>query len=112
MSAATLLNADDSAFQFEHRMAHEAMLTAQAPASINFSALPYYLDPEYPDRIIPAGWANTLHVQAHADFLSLSGNAIGGNTSFLTDISLRPPTDPWWQFSNFQLHFIAAQAIG
>lgn len=109
MSAATLLNVRDPAFNFEHRMAHEAMLTAQAQVSNTFSGAPYWLDPAYPDADVPAGWANSLHTQAHADFIGVFPAPYGGSGVVdLNDIALRPEPDAWWQFANWQLHYIAA----
>lgn len=110
MSAATLLNANDPAFNFEHRLTHEAMLAAGGESSLKFSGLPYYLDPAFGDTAIPAGWGNSLHAQAHADFISLFPTAYGGSgVESLNDISLYPEPDAWWQFSNFQLHYVADQ---
>jgi hypothetical protein len=110
MSVATLLNVHDPAFDFEHRMAHEAMLTAQAGVTPNFSGAPYWIDPAYGDAGVPAGWENSLHTQAHADFISLFPAPYGGSGVVdLNDISLRPAPDQWWQFSNWQLHYIANQ---
>ena len=112
MTAATLLNASDPAFNFEHRMGHEAMLNAQGASAVSFSALPYFLDPAYGDEQVPAGWGNTLHTQAHADFISLFPAPYGGSgMANLNDVALTPEADPWWQFSNFQLHFIANQVL-
>ena len=109
MSVATLLNVRDPAFDFEHRMAHEAMLTAQALKTNVFSGLPYWLDPAYGDPGVPAGWQNSLHSQAHADFISLFPSPYGGSTVSLTGVSLEPHPDAWWEFNNHQLHYIANQ---
>ena len=108
MSGATLLNAGDPAFAFEHRRAHQTMLDEEARQGKNFNTVPYWLDPEYGDQNIPAGWANTLHVQAHGDFISLFPPPYGGNTLTLSDIALLPEVDPFWQFVNFQLHYQAS----
>lgn len=112
MSAATLMNANDPAFPFEHRMAHETMLIAGGDSSTFFSGLPYYLDPAYGDTAVPAGWGNSLHAQAHADFISLFPAPYGGSgVASLNDVSLYSEAQAWWQFSNFQLHYVADQAI-
>jgi hypothetical protein len=111
MSAATMLNANDPAFNFEHRMIHTTMLIASGPGVNFFSSVPYWIDPSYGDTAIPAGWANSLHAQAHADFIGLFPALYGGSgLSALNDISLYDERGSWWQFSNFQLHYTAAQA--
>lgn len=110
MSAATLLNSADPAFDFEHRKAHETMLIRQAHVSTNFSGLPYWLDPAYGDTAVSAGWGNTLHAAAHRDFVQLFPAPFGGSAiSSINDIALRPEAETWAQFSNFQLHYVAAQ---
>lgn len=109
MTVATLLNAADPAFDFEHRSAHRTMLQNEGVEAGQFSALPYLLDPNYGDRNIPAGWANTLHTQAHADFIGLFPAPYGNSPVGLNDIALRSEPDAWWQFSNHQLHYIANQ---
>ena len=110
MSAATLLNARDPAFDFEQRKAHEKMLTQQDSVSPNFSGLPYWLDPAYGDTAVPAGWSNTLHAQAHQDFVTLFPAPFGGSAiASINDIALRPEAESWEAFSNFQLHYVAAQ---
>ena len=114
MSAATLLNAADPAFSFEHRVAHQGMLITEAQqlSSLNFSGIPYWIDPAYGDTAVPTGWENTLHAQAHADFIGLFPAAYGGSgVASLNDVSLYPEPDAWWQFSNFQLHYIANQTF-
>lgn len=114
MSAASLLNPNEPAFDFEHRMAHQAMFQSEAQrlGSLNFSLLPYWLDPAFSDTAVPAGWGNTLHAQAHADFLKLSPAAGGGSAiASINDIALRPEPESWAQFSNFQLHFVANQTF-
>jgi hypothetical protein len=111
VSAATMLNANDPAFNFDHRMIHTTMLIASGPGSNFFSSVPYWIDPSYGDTAIPAGWANSMHAQAHDDFISLFPSLYGGSgISALNDISLYDVQDQWWQFSNFQLHYTAAQA--
>jgi hypothetical protein len=110
MTAATLLWGNEPAFNFEHRKAHEAMLVASGPGSNFFSSVPYWIDPPYGDTGVPAGWSNSLHAQAHADFIGLFPALYGGSgISSLNDVSLYPEPDAWWQFSNFQLHYTAAQ---
>ena len=110
MSIATLLNARDPAFDFEHRKAHETMLLKQAQASLNFAGLPYWIDPPMVDQSVPAGWGNSLHAQAHKDFIGLFPAPFGGSgVASLNDIVLLPEPDPWWEFSNFQLHYTASQ---
>lgn len=109
MSIATLLNPDDPWFDFDHRKAHEAMLSL---GSLNFSNIPYWIDPAYGDAAVPTGWGNTLHAKAHADFLGLSSPPSGGSAiASLNDIALRPEAETWASFSNFQLHFIASQSF-
>lgn len=111
MSAASLLFANEPAFNFEHRKAHEAMLSVSGPVT-QFSSVPFWIDPPFGDTNVPAGWANSLHAQAHADFISLFPTLFGGSgVSNLNDVSLYPEADAWWQFSNFQLHLSAAKAI-
>ena len=114
MSAATLLNPADPWFDFDHRKAHEAMFLTEAQklSSLNFSSTPYWLDPSYNDTAVPAGWGNTLHAQAHADFIGLFPAAYGGSAiASLNDIALRPEAETWASFSNFQLHYIANQTF-
>ena len=112
MSAATLLNSADPAFAFEHRMAHTTMLIASGAEASNFSGLPYYIDPAYGDTAVPAGWENSLHAQAHGDFISLFPAPYGGSgVASLNDVSLYSEAQAWWQFTNFQLHYTADQAV-
>ena len=114
MSIVTLINPADPAFDFEHRKAHEAMLFTEAKkaSSTNFSGYPYWLDPFFGDTAVPAGWGNTLHAQAHADFIGLFPAAGGGSgIASLNDIALRPEPEAWAEFSNYQLHFIANQTF-
>ena len=114
MSIATLLNASDPWFNWDHRMAHQAMFLtdAQRAGSLNFSSTPYWIDPSLGDTAVPAGWGNTLHAKAHADFIGLSPAPYGGSAiASLNDIALRPEAETWEQFSNFQLHFIANQSF-
>ena len=106
MSGATLLNASDPWFDFDHQQAHNVMFTSEA-GSTNFSGLPYFIDPAYGDTAVPAGWGNTLHTQAHQDYISLFSAPYGGSDpANLNDLALTPEQSPWWQFSNFQLHYI------
>jgi hypothetical protein len=82
----------------------------QIAGSLNFSVLPYLIDPAFGDTTVPTGWGNTLHTQAHADFISLFPAPYGGSAvASLNDIAVNPETNAWWQFSNFQLHYIANQ---
>jgi hypothetical protein len=114
MSLVALLNAKDPNFDFEHRMAHEGMFITEGEksGSLNFSGIPYWIDPPIGDTAVPAGWGNTLHAQAHADFISLFPSPYGGSAiARLNDISLFPEPDAWWQFSNFQLHYVANQTF-
>lgn len=93
-------------------MAHQSMLitTAQKGASLNFSGIPYWIDPAYSDSAVPAGWGNSLHAQAHADFISLFPAPYGGSgVASLNDVALQPEPKTWEQFNNFQLHYIANQ---
>lgn len=112
MSAATLLNPNDPWFDFDHRKAHEAMLATilRKTNSSNFSGIPYWLDPKYGDTAVPAGWGNTLHAQAHADFDNLFPAQFGGTGKVdLNNIALNPEATAWEQFSNYRLHVIASQ---
>ena len=111
MSAATLIGGVGSVFNFEHRMAHEKMLAASGPITY-FSSVPFWIDPPFGDTELPSGWANSLHAQAHADFIGLFPQAYGGSgLANINDVTLYAQTDPWWQFSNFQLHYTANLAI-
>lgn len=112
MSAATLLNANDPAFNFDHQQSHFGMLITEAGAgaSLNFSVFPYLIDPSFGDTEVQAGWSNTLHAQAHSDFIGLFPAPFGGSgVASLNDVALNPETSAWWQFSNFQLHYVANQ---
>lgn len=112
MTVATLLNANDPAFSFDHYNDHVAMIGTEArrASSLNFSGIPYWIDPPYGDTAVPAGNENSLHAQAHADFISLFPSPNGATSiDCLNDIALNSETSAWWQFSNFQLHFIANQ---
>lgn len=112
MSVATLMNFQDPSFNFDHYNDHVNMLYAEGvqAGSLNFSGLPYWIDPAYGDITVPTGWGNTLHTQAHADFISLFPAPYGGSgVANLNDVALNPETAAWWQFSNFQLHYIANQ---
>jgi len=112
MTVATLMNINDPSFNFDHRIAHEAMLIDEV-GSVNFSGIPYWLDPVFGDTAVPSGWENTLHAQAHADFLSLFPAPNGGSgMPSLNDVTLNDETSAWWQFSNFQLHYTASQLSG
>ena len=107
MSAATLLNASDPWFNFDHQQAHNAMLVNEGN-STNFSTLPYLIEPNFGDTAVPAGWGNTLHTQAHQDYITLFPVPYGGSgPASLNDVALTPEPSAWWQFSNFQLHYIA-----
>ena len=106
MSGATLLNANDPWFNFDHQQAHNAMLVGEGN-SANFSVIPYLIDPAFGDTAVPAGWGNTLHTQAHQDYISLFPAPYGGSgPTNLNDVALTPEQSPWWQFSNFQLHYV------
>ena len=114
MSIATLINPDDPAFDFEHQKAHETMIFIenQKAGSTNSSGLPYWLDPAYGDTAIPAGWQNSLHTQAHADFIRLFPAPYGGSgIASLNDIALRPEPEAWARFANYQLHLVANQTF-
>jgi hypothetical protein len=107
LPGSTLLNPNDQWFNFDHQQAHQAMWLKE-PNSTNFSVLPYLIDPSFADTSVPAGWGNTLHAQAHADYIGLFPPPYGGSgLTSLNDVALAPEPSPWWQFSNFQLHYIA-----
>lgn len=124
MTQATLLvKADDATFDFEHAMAHRALLAAMFPLT-QFSVLPYLLDPSY-DTQLPATKWHLNHQQAHTDSLTtLPAYFQGGapqqtpqrlgqyNNTILLDSDLSNQDQlTWWTFANHREHYVATQTI-
>lgn len=94
-------------FAFDHDQLHRTMAAAQGSsvATIN-----YLLDP-LTDVSVPSGWWNSTHAQAHSDFATAFPGIYWPSQIAINDINLAQGPTQWWQFSNWQAHNLANQAL-
>jgi hypothetical protein len=100
MTIATLLNINDPNFAFDHDRLHRTMTAALPPG---FTALLDLIQA----ATVPAGWWNTNHAQAHADFASAFPAINWPSKVAIADINLSTGPTEWWALSNRTLHNIA-----
>jgi hypothetical protein len=105
-----------AAWSFDHAQAHQQLLIAMAPLT-QFSTVPYLLDPDA-GMSQQGGMWQTLHQQAHQDFIDALPSSYGSEARGLQTSQILlslDVTDPgqqaWWTFANHQEHYLANQTI-
>lgn len=119
MTVATLLNfpdneRDQSAFAFDHAMAHRNYLQVMAPLS-GWSAIPYFIDPmPSSETAVRASLWHLDHQVAHNDFNEALPSNWNQDTQGIPTTQILVDSDlgnsgslAWWLFANHQEHYVA-----
>ena len=92
-------------FEFEHAMAHRAVLGAMTPLH-QFSALPYFVDPMQNENWPGSKWHRD-HQQGHDD-----ARGKLASDQILRDANLNDEKQAlWWTFVNHQEHHLQMGAL-
>jgi hypothetical protein len=108
MAASSLLDIDSPGFEFDHDQMHRRMNDALPPGS--GLAFQWMLDPVVNPQI-PAGWWNTNHAQAHANFATAFQRIYWPSAAPIVDINLAQGPTQFWAFQNWNLHNLANSVL-